>query len=103
MMGPAPREALQMPIKLVFSDSKRAVTGQSVNISETGMLILSKTRRPRGTLVRFEFLRFEGQGEVIWVRESETDDRLTLLGIKFRSLNRRARKELSGLVDDPRN
>ena len=82
LIGRAPRIDLEMLVELSFGDSEEVFVGNSVNISETGMLVLSDEVRPLGTLVSFEFgPRFKGQSEVIWSREAE--DGRTLLGMRF--------------------
>ena len=87
-----------MPVELRFDDSGAVFVERSVNISETGMLVLTEEARPRGTLVHFEFgPKFKGTSEVIWARKAE--DGGTLLGMKFHSLERSARKVLVGLLE----
>ena len=93
----APRIDLEMPVELSFGDSVGVFVGRSVNISETGMLILSDEARERGTLVWFEFgPRFRGLSEIIWTQEAEGGG--TLLGMRFHPLDRAARKVLEGLL-----
>ena len=88
---------LEMPVELSFDDSEKVFLGHSVNISITGMLVLSEEARPRGTLVRFEFgLRLKGLSEIIWTREAEQGG--TFLGMKFHPLERSARNVLQGLM-----
>ena len=97
MISRALRIDLEMPVELRFDDSGDVFMGRSVNISETGMHVLSEKARPRGALVRFEFgAQFRGVGEVIWTREAEEGG--TLLGMKFHPLKRRARRVLAGLL-----
>ena len=104
MKNPArERKDLELPVKLVFGGSKQAYRGRSLNMSETGMLVLSEAHWPRGTLVQFRFARFKGDGEVVWTREAEKNASVCRLGIKFRPLNRDARAGLSGLLDDVGN
>ena len=93
----APRIDLEMPVELGFGDSAGVVVGRSVNISETGMLVLTEEVRPRGALGWFEFgPRFRGLSEVIWTRGAEGGG--TLLGMRFHPLDRSARKVLEGLL-----
>ena len=92
----APRVDLEMPVELRSEDSG-VVFGHSVNISETGMLVVSPVPGPRGTLVRFEFTHFAGKGEVIWTGDAE--EGMYHLGIRFVSLKRGARSVLKGLLE----
>ena len=97
MHDPAPRVDLEMDVELSSGVNGTVSIGRSVNISETGMLVLSGRARPRGTVVRFQVgPRFKGKGEVIWSQES--DEGGTLLGLKFHPLKRGARKILLGLL-----
>ena len=97
MPSRAARIDLEMPVELGFGDSAGVVVGRSVNISETGMVVLSEEARERGTLVWFEFgPRFKGQSEIIWTREA--DEGGTLLGMRFYPLDRPAREVLKGLL-----
>ena len=93
----AARVGLEMPVELRFDDSARVFSGRTVNISETGILVLSDEARPRGTLVHFEFgPGVSGLAEIIWRRAAEAGG--TFLGIRFQSLQRGARQILRGLL-----
>ncbi len=86
-------------VELISRESEEAFLAVSVNISETGMLVLSEEPRPRGTPLHFEFHQFGGTGEVIWNREDE--DGGMLLGVRFLALKRRDRKTLNRILEAP--
>ena len=89
-----------MPVVLWAEDPDTSFTGYSVNLSETGMLVVSEEARPQGSEVRFEISpELKGRCEVVWTRDTEPEG--TFLGMKFRSLRRRARKVLAELTTMP--
>jgi len=89
-----------MPVVLWAEDPDTSFAGHSVNLSETGMLVLSEEARPQGSEVRFEISpELKGRCEVVWTRDTEPEG--TFLGMKFRSLRRRARKVLAELTTIP--
>ena len=92
----ATRIDFEMPVELRFEDSEDVVAGRSVNISETGMLVVSPVPSPRGTLVRFEFTHFAGKGAVVWTGDA---DQGTYWGIRFHPLTPKARRVLLELLD----
>lgn len=93
----APRVDLIVPVVLWDEDPEVSFMAYSVNLSRTGMLVLSDETRPRGTVLHFEATpELKGRCEVIWTRESRSEG--IFLGMKFRSLRRRARKELAELT-----
>ncbi len=96
---PAPRFDIELPVELFHGESDKPFLGVSVNLSETGMLIVAEETRPRGTLLRFGFHQFGGSAEVIWIREDEEGE--TLLGVKFLALKRGARKTLKRILEAP--
>lgn len=94
----APRPNIALPVELIFEDSRFTFFAISVNISETGVLLLSEEPRPSGSLIRFEFFpQLNGKGEIIWTREAEEGG--TLLGMKFYPLRHSARNVLMGLLE----
>lgn len=89
-----------MPVVLWAEDPDTSFLGYSVNLSETGMLVLSEEARPQGSQVRFEISHeLKGRCEVVWTRDMASKG--TFLGMKFRSLRRRARKVLDQLTKLP--
>ena len=71
-----------------------------MNMSLTGMLVLSEEARAPGTLVRFNFSEFEGMGKVIWTRDYQPGVRfLALLGIEFLPFEPVDRKVLEEKLD----
>lgn len=91
---------LEMPVELRCEDSAYVFLGRSINLSQSGMLVLAGQDRPRGTLVRFEFgLGLSGLAEIIWMGEADAGG--TLLGLKFHSVRRDAREILLGLLRMP--
>ena len=96
----APRKNLAMPVQLLFGDSESALLAHTVNISKTGMLVLSKEDRPLRALVRFQLAEFKGRGEVVWTRDAEPGvEFLKLMGIDFLPLEPYDRKALDELLD----
>jgi len=86
----ATRAPVDRPVKLQFDDSLEVVDGHCVNASIGGMLILTDSLRPQGTLTRFELVIDEetsvhGLGEIVWTRP-EGSGREAGMGIKFRFL-----------------
>ena len=98
MLSRAARVDIAMSVRLRFREGD-AVPATSVNLSETGMLVLAEDARPVGTHLRFQFPDFQGIGKVVWARESEPGVHfLELMGIEFFPLDRSARKVLEGLL-----
>ena len=96
----APRVDLAMPVALWGENPGASFKGYSVNLSETGMLVLSEEARPPGSEVRFEISpELKGRCEIVWRRDSGEDG--TFLGMRFRSLRRAARKVLAELTTLP--
>jgi hypothetical protein len=94
---PAPRLNLRLPVVLRAGASETFLSAESVNVSETGMLIHADDQWPPGSELSFEFSPdLQGRAEVIWTREA--DSKGTLLGMKFRSLQEGARKALVQLM-----
>jgi len=88
-----------MPVRLMFRGSEKALQAHSLNMSLTGMLVLSEEARPPGTLVRFNFSQFEGMAKVIWTRDYRPGIRfLALLGIEFLPLEPHNRKVLEEML-----
>lgn len=84
-------------MKLWADNPETSFSAYSVNISETGMLVLSEGAWPRGSELSFEISpELNGKCEVIWTREPESGG--TFLGMKFHSLRRGARKTLAELM-----
>ncbi len=95
-----PRKDIAVPVRLVFTGGA-ILLGDSVNISNTGMLVLAEEARPVGTHFRFQCPDFKGMGEIVWTRDSEPGVQfLKLLGIKFLPLEPSDRKALDELLDD---
>jgi c-di-GMP-binding flagellar brake protein YcgR len=99
MSVPAPRFDIELPVELTSSDADSPISGASVNISETGMLVLAREARPRGSSVRFQFHAFGGEGEVIWSRDDAGGG--VLLGLRFVSLARQDRRTLQRILESP--
>ena len=98
----AARVNLEMPVGLMLDDSGHGFLGRSVNVSRTGVLVLSEETKPPGTVVRFKFPEFKGLGEVVWTQESEPGSGFfALLGIKYLDLLLRDRKVLEDLLNAP--
>lgn len=96
---PAPRRDIRMPMELRNGNPDQGSTGgHSVNISETGMLVCTSIEPEVGSVLDFAFgEELKGRCEVIWSRNTEEGE--TLIGVRFQSLSRRARKILGVLVE----
>ena len=55
-LGPARRRVVHLTVELTFDRSALRLFGESQNMSQTGMLILSEDPKPPGTPVRFRLL-----------------------------------------------
>jgi uncharacterized protein (TIGR02266 family) len=74
-------------IRLKYPDTETFIQKYSSNISRGGIFISSKSPKPVGTKLRFEFLLTDdastslirGEGQVIWVREQDKPG----MGLKF--------------------
>lgn len=89
--GSAQRREVQLRVELTFDRSMLRLSGESQNMSLTGMLVVSEDPKPRGTPVRFRFEDIEGRAEVVWGRESYEG---SLLGLKFTALGQDDRVKL---------
>jgi uncharacterized protein (TIGR02266 family) len=86
-----------MRIKLKYPDVETFISKYAVNISRGGIFIATKTPKPVGTMVRFEFLLanaegtslIRGDGQVQWVREFDPTQpqRAHGMGVKFIKLD----------------
>ena len=94
-LGPARRREVCLPVELTFDRSALRLSGESQNMSHTGMLILSEDPKPPGTPVRFRFDDFHGRSEVVWRREAPDG---SLLGMRFTALGQRGRTTLTKIL-----
>ena len=94
-LGPAGRHEVCLPVELTFDRSALRLLGESQNMSQTGMLILSEDPKPPGTPVRFRFDDFQGRAEVVWRREAPDG---SLLGMRFTALGQRGRITLTKIL-----
>lgn len=101
--APPPRTAtrapVHKPVKLQFDDTMEVVEGICQNVSIGGMYVIGETRRPEGSLVRFELLiddtsSIRGLAEVVWSRAGGDGG----MGLKFRFLEQRDRQSIFKLV-----
>ena len=99
MSIPAPSFDVELPVELSSEESGEPFLGVSINLSDTGMLVVADEPQLRGTPLRFDFQQFGGTSEVIWTREDKV--RGVLLGMKFLSLKRRDRKTLCRILEAP--
>jgi len=93
--APAPRRYVKEPVELRLPHTPLQLFGESRNLSESGMLVVSEDPRPPGTVVRFRFYDFEGWAEVVWGRQSEEGP---LLGLRFVDMDREDREALSEIL-----
>jgi uncharacterized protein (TIGR02266 family) len=86
-----------MRIKLKYPDVDTFIQKYAVNISRGGIFIATKTPKPVGTLLRFEFLLanaegtavIRGEGQVQWTREYDATapTKPHGMGVKFTKLD----------------
>jgi len=86
-----------MRIKLKYPDVDTFIQKYAVNISKGGIFIATKTPKPVGTLIRFEFLLanaettavIRGEGQVQWTREFDATQPTKPhgMGVKFTKLD----------------
>jgi uncharacterized protein (TIGR02266 family) len=88
-----------MRIKLKYPDVDTFIQKYSVNISRGGIFIATRTPKPVGTLVRFEFQLSDttpvirGEGQVIWVKTFDPDQpkKVHGMGVRFTRLDSESR------------
>ncbi len=98
--GPCARRNVRLPVELTFEQSELRLFGESLNMSQTGMLVVSEDPKPPGTPVRFQFDDFRGVARVVWRREAEEG---SLLGMRFTALSREGRAALIRILrESPR-
>jgi uncharacterized protein (TIGR02266 family) len=87
-----------MRIKLKYSDVETFIQKYAVNISRGGIFIATKTPKPVGTPLRFEFVLavgepgisvIRGEGQVLWTREFDPNQpgKAHGMGVKFTRLD----------------
>jgi uncharacterized protein (TIGR02266 family) len=92
------RQSASMRIKLKYPDIDTFIQKYAVNISRGGIFIATKTPKPVGTHLRFEFLISEGEGgtpiirgegTVQWTREFDpaTPTKAHGMGVRFTKLD----------------
>ena len=97
---PAARYDIELAVRLVPEGSGTELRGMSLNLSESGVLVLTDRLEPNDTRVQTAFQAFTSTSEVVWTREAdETGD--VLLGMKSVSLSRKDRKSLLSLLRNP--
>ncbi len=87
MQARARRNPVDFPIALTFDHPGEGSFATSVNMSKTGMLVLSKRQRPPGTVISFESVPLSGEGKVVWARSG--GDGGAFMGLEFTSVWRR--------------
>ena len=94
----SPRYEIELPVDMRFGRSDLLLSGRSVNMSGTGMLVHSEDPKPPGTPVYLRLDEFEAWAEVVWQRTAETGG--ALLGLRFTQLNQADRQALVRLLRD---
>lgn len=89
--NPAPRRIVERHIELRFPGSTLRLFGETRNLSETGMLIVSEDPKAPGTPVQFLLRDFQGEAQVVWRQESEEG---ALLGLRFTYLDAGAQEAI---------
>ncbi len=88
-----------MRIKLKYPDVDTFIQKYAVNISRGGIFIATRTPKPVGTVVRFEFQLasaqpvIRGEGQVIWVKDFDPaqPQRVHGMGLRFLRLDPESR------------
>ncbi|MCS6914523.1 MAG: TIGR02266 family protein [Myxococcales bacterium] len=96
----AERLPVAMRIKLKYADVDTFIQRYAVNISRGGVFIATRSPKPVGTLLRFEFQLasslpvLRGEGQVIWVRpfDPEQPRRVHGMGVRFTRLDAESRQ-----------
>jgi CheY-like chemotaxis protein len=93
----AQRIPVQAPMELLAGEGHK-IEGILLDLSETGMEVLTAEPQPRGTMLTFSFelpsgeLKVEARGEVAWSQSNgET-------GVRFVELNELTKQEIKGWV-----
>lgn len=75
---------MRLSVELTFVGSMHSVSGHSVNISETGILVYSPEAGPSGSMVRLDFPQDgeQGLGEVAWTRDADEGGSLSGISLK---------------------
>jgi uncharacterized protein (TIGR02266 family) len=95
------RIPLAAQVRLKYASILDFHESQSVNISRTGMFVVSETPGPVGSLVDFEFcledglVLVKGKGEVVRV----TQHPVLGMGVRFRELEEESRKCIARIVE----
>jgi molecular chaperone DnaK len=93
------RVPVAMRIRLKYADVETFIEKFSVNFSRGGLFIASKSPKPVGTLLKFEFQLAQGapvirgEGEVIWIKpfEEEAPQKPHGMGVRFTRLDPESR------------
>lgn len=94
----APRYEIELPVDMRFGRSDLQLSGRTLNLSASGILIHCEDPKPPGTPVHLKLDEFEAWGEVVWQQTAEVGG--ALLGMKFTHLNERDRQALVDLLRD---
>jgi uncharacterized protein (TIGR02266 family) len=97
------RQPAILRIKLKYASVDTFIEKYAVNISRGGIFIASRTPKPVGTLIKFEFLLqqgetgtsiIRGEGQVQWVREFDPNapQRPHGMGLRFTHLDAESQK-----------
>lgn len=94
----APRYEIDLPVDMRFGQSDLHLSGRTLNMSASGILVLCEDPKPPGTPVHLKLDELEAWAEVVWQRTAEIGG--ALLGMKFTHLNERDRQVLLELLRD---
>lgn len=94
----SPRFEIELPVDMRFGRSDLQLSGRTVNMSATGLLIHSEDPKPPGTPAHLKLDEFEAWGEVVWQRTAEAGG--ALLGVRFTHINQEDRRVLANLLRD---
>ena len=92
----SPRYEIDLPVDMRFGRSDLRLFGRTVNMSATGLLILSEDPKPPGTPVHLKLDEFEGWAEVVWQRTAEVGG--ALVGMRFTRMDADDRSKLEDLL-----
>ncbi|HET6613418.1 MAG TPA: TIGR02266 family protein [Kofleriaceae bacterium] len=102
----AARAPIVLRIRLRYPDVDTFIDKFSTNLSETGMFISTRSPRPPGTEVKFDFVLADdspvirGMGVVRWVREQDPEHprRPYGMGVEFTNLDDQSRAVIERVI-----
>jgi molecular chaperone DnaK len=102
----ADRVPAALRLKLRYTDVESFIDKFSANVSKGGIFIASKTPKPVGSLLRFEFQLADGspvvrgEGKIVWVKEFDPaqPNKPHGMGVKFTKLDNQSKSILDRML-----